>query len=216
MPTFSLSQERLAASIRAALQAACGDDSRPHIATVLFELAVDGLHVVATNGHWLVDARPVGKWRYKGDPIRMPIARREAEELAQALRPRNAAQKDWTVRLQFKPEEPARLSVKAPQIARVYLVGKDALPFPPWREVVPSDSKLNGAATSLRLDAIFLFRAVDAARTFLGDTNSARYMGFHGSRLDVRWASPWAPLRIDGGGKETGEITVTLMPARKD
>lgn len=155
----TFSPAALVGNLKAALLAACEDQTRPHLACVRLELAKSRARFVATNGHWLwmneIQAECIIGVDEKGREVldektsavlHLPIA--EVAKMHRAINLKKAF-KDHEVLLDTE----ARVLVQDGQPGVVFSTAD--VQFPPYGQIVPQLS-LEGSRLACGADAAYL------------------------------------------------------------
>lgn len=217
---ITITREILYRTLRAVAPFMSKDETRPNLHAIGFEAGHNehgraDLHVVATDGHTMIVARPIVAGHVVGPTARFTLPHARVESLIRALKPSKATGHRLH-ELIFPPDGTLLIKGWSPDDGWPY---EEQAPIPsgpvapPWRQVLPERApveplksggrKVPGAFT---LSPQYLARAGDAARLFGVEARSPR-----GLSLRVP-ASDLDAVRLDIDEPDTGSLTIVIMP----
>jgi hypothetical protein len=194
---ITITRQNLSCALRAALEWVCEDETRFHLCTVYLEVSGDHLHVVATNGHGLCDARPECKSTADASVL-IPVDR--VKDLLRWLKCKKA-ENNFEITLTIAEDK-----LHASGMHGVCEVVGMREQFPPFRQVIPERS--NNSCNVVGVSPDYLELAGRSGQLFYDDPGNSR--GFEWSQP----AEPLAPIRLDMSVPDRGDLTVVIMPMR--
>jgi hypothetical protein len=175
-------------AIKAASVSMSSDPTRAHLAGVMFEAEADTLHVVATDGHTLIDVRLPARHADNYGRVFLPASRIKAT--IAHLKTFTCAEID---------------------IATLVLDTIGRNDFPPWRNVIPTNEP--HPSTHVSLAPAVLDVAVKAGKT-LARRATKKYESTEGWEFRIR--EDLDPVVAEWRSARAGAMSVTLvlMPMR--
>ena len=208
---ITIETKTLEHTLAAVIPFASRDETRPMICGVLFRVADEQLHVVATDGHTLAEARPCHRISIKPGTVQALISVDDATELRTLLKTVDLA--EVTVDIEHD-----RVAIKNDRDALFVAEAIDKQ-YPAYETVVPPRmrSGVNDAVSTYALNPEYVERAVVACKRFVGGKVALRNACIGFGAASMRFSNPDEPLggvRMDFEHASCGSLTMVIMPMR--